>query len=70
MRGLGERAAGVEVFADGGVVPVGEVGDEVEQRLAQRVVVVEQGRLLLDLEESRETLRPLELALLGRPRPP
>jgi hypothetical protein len=35
VRGLGEGAAGVEVFADGGVVPIGKVGDEVEQRGAQ-----------------------------------
>lgn len=31
--GLGERAAGVEIFADGRVVPIGEVRDEVEQCL-------------------------------------
>ena len=33
VRGLGERAAGVQVFLDGGVVPVGEVGDEIEEGL-------------------------------------
>jgi hypothetical protein len=27
----GEEAGGVQVFADGGVVPIGEVGDEVQQ---------------------------------------
>jgi hypothetical protein len=31
----GEGAAGVEVLADGGVVPVGEIGDKIEQRGAQ-----------------------------------
>src|SRR5262245_25100274 len=41
MRGLGKRAAGIEVFADGRIVPVGEVGDEVEQRTAQFLVVVQ-----------------------------
>ena len=35
VRRLRERAAGVEIFADGGVVPIGKVGDEVEQRGAQ-----------------------------------
>ena len=39
VRGLRERAAGVEVFRDGGVVPVGEVGDEVEQREPELVEV-------------------------------
>ena len=31
VRRLRERAAGVEVFADGGVVPIGKVGNEVEE---------------------------------------
>ena len=50
--GLGKSAAGFEVSGDGGVVPVGEVGDEVEQRLAQPVVVVKQLRKLFALDES------------------
>ena len=31
VRRLRKRAAGVEVFADGGVVPIGKVGDEIEE---------------------------------------
>jgi hypothetical protein len=37
MGSLGERTAGVEVFGDRGVVPIGEIGDEVEQRRAQDI---------------------------------
>jgi hypothetical protein len=35
VRGLGEGATGVQVFLDRRVIPIGEVGDEVEQRMAQ-----------------------------------
>ena len=68
VRGLGESAAGVEVVGDGGVVPVGEVGDEVEQRAAQTVVVVEAAsELLSSLDEPLETLGPLRSSAAGRP---
>jgi hypothetical protein len=42
---LGERAAGVKVFADGRVVPIGEIGDKVEERAAQLPDIVEEGRV-------------------------
>ena len=53
VRGLGERAAGVEVFADGGVVPIGEVGDEVEERAAELNRIVEQLPVSTRLLETR-----------------
>ena len=43
--GLGERAAGFEVLRDGGVVPVGEVGDEVEQGEPELVEMDRVGRV-------------------------
>ena len=62
-----ERAAGVQVLADGRVVPVGEVGDEVEQgepELVQmgRVVRVESDPFRLGCDNS---LRLAEALLRG-----
>jgi hypothetical protein len=47
VRRLHQRAAGLQVGLVRGVVPVGEVGDEVEQRPAQLRVVVQPFRVLL-----------------------
>ena len=55
MRGLGERAAGVEVFVDGGVVPIGEVSDEVEKGGSQFPDIVEEGRVFPGLLEPLAT---------------
>jgi len=46
MRGLRERAAGGEKFGHGGAVPIGKVGDEVEQGAAELEGVFEERGLL------------------------
>ena len=56
MRGLGERAAGVQVFVDGGIVPIGEISDEIEQRTAQLLGVFEKLGSLAGLFEPRAAL--------------
>jgi hypothetical protein len=37
VRSLRQGAAGIEILLYGGIVPIGEVGDEVQQREAQDV---------------------------------
>ena len=46
MSRLGKAAAGVEVLRCGGIVPVREVGDKVEQREAQDIEMRLLGRAL------------------------
>ena len=48
VRCLGQRAAGVEILLDGRVVPVGKVGDEVEQGKAKDVPM----RLVVAVESA------------------
>ncbi len=43
--GLGQRAAGGEILGHGGIIPVGKVGDEIEERAAKLHGVVEQRRV-------------------------
>ena len=54
--GLRQSAAGVEVLGDGRVVPVGEVGDEVEQREPELVEVGRIGRVERDPFRFRQTI--------------
>ena len=51
VRRLRERAARFQVFRHRGVVPIGEVGDEVEQRAAELFRIIEQRGLLPSLLE-------------------
>ena len=65
MGGLGQRAAGVEVLADGRVIPVGEIGDEVEQREPELVEMGRVVRVEIDpLRLGRDDPLPLAEALL------
>ncbi|TSE34581.1 hypothetical protein Tfont_02610 [Tepidimonas fonticaldi] len=67
VRGLSEGAAGVQVFLDLGVVPVGEVCDEVEQRMAQFGGIVEPARIFLDGHEPRKALGARQAQVVPRP---
>src|SRR5207302_8828422 len=56
VSGLSESAARLKVFADGGVVPVGEVGDEVQQRLAQLDTDIEPVGSFLNPHQARKAV--------------
>ena len=57
VRSLGERAAGFEVFADGGIVPIGKVGDEIQQPTAQLGRFIKELWILPGLLESFAAFR-------------
>src|SRR5205085_8354376 len=63
---LGERPAGVEVVSDGGVIPIGEVGDEVEKRAAELNRIVEQCAIAARLLETRTAFSAEQVLTLMR----
>lgn len=67
MGGLGERAAGLQVAGVGRVVPVGEVGDEVEEGEADVFEVIEVGGVLAGMLDTRQALRAGEVAVMVGP---
>jgi hypothetical protein len=57
---------GRQVFAHGGVVPIGKVGDEVKERAAQLDGIVEEGALLSGLLEPLPAFRAEKLLAVVR----